>query len=326
MCRVWYKGQPLICNLCGTPGHRSSDCLNKNKCCLCGAEGHFARSCPNPWGLNDSQATPSGPDAPADAGAGPSLNENASAFSTFLNANTSASGDGASLSENNRATDTSLAENVSASGIVNASVEFASSSNENVSSGDPELALQGASDPSQIATVDNVASASGELVGDSSAIEELTSSASSSSCPISDFSQESQSILADAAINSNCNDSNLNSDSIVTSDVISNTNNRICDNPMTNVDQTVRTSNEVDEASPPMDTSGASLKWKHTLETRSASNSQDSSHFDFARPSHPRSASTDGKKRRGSSRSSASPSPGRPSGLPFVSPRRPHKV
>ena len=181
MCRVWYKGQPLICNLCSTPAHRSSDCLNKNKCRLCGAEGHFAQSCPNPWGLNDSQATPSGPDAPADAGARPSLNENASAFSTFLNANTSASGDGASLSEKNPATDTSLAENVSASGIVNAFVEFASSSNENVSSGNPELALKGASDPSQIATVDNVASVSGDLVGDSSAIEELTSSASSSS-------------------------------------------------------------------------------------------------------------------------------------------------
>ena len=90
---------------------------------------------------------------------------------------------------------------------------------------------------------------------------------------------------------------------------------------MTNVDQTVRTSNEVDEASPP-----AFLKRKHTSETRSAANSQDSSHFEFARPSRPRSASTDGKKRRGSSRSSASPSPGRPSGLPFVSPRRPHKV
>ena len=55
MCRVWYKGQPLICNLCGTSGHRSSECPNRNKCRLCGAKGHFARSCPNPWNRNPRQ-------------------------------------------------------------------------------------------------------------------------------------------------------------------------------------------------------------------------------------------------------------------------------
>ena len=64
MCSVWYKGQSLICNLCGTAGHRSSDCPNKDKCRLCGAEGHFARSCPSPWNRSDSQVANAGNDIP----------------------------------------------------------------------------------------------------------------------------------------------------------------------------------------------------------------------------------------------------------------------
>ena len=50
LCRFWYKGQPLICNLCGVQGHKSANCPNKDKCRRCGEVGHFARSCPNPWG------------------------------------------------------------------------------------------------------------------------------------------------------------------------------------------------------------------------------------------------------------------------------------
>ena len=49
MCRVWFKGQPLVCNLCGGKGHRAADCPNKDKCRLCGSRGHFARNCTNPW-------------------------------------------------------------------------------------------------------------------------------------------------------------------------------------------------------------------------------------------------------------------------------------
>ena len=49
ICRTWYRGQPLICNLCGVEGHKSANCPNKDKCRLCGKEGHVARSCPNPW-------------------------------------------------------------------------------------------------------------------------------------------------------------------------------------------------------------------------------------------------------------------------------------
>ena len=48
--RVWYKGQPLICNLCAVQGHKSADCPNRDKCRRCGLTGHFARNCPRPWG------------------------------------------------------------------------------------------------------------------------------------------------------------------------------------------------------------------------------------------------------------------------------------
>ena len=49
-CRIWYRGQPIVCNLCAKQGHVSANCPNKDKCRLCGQSGHFARSCPNPWG------------------------------------------------------------------------------------------------------------------------------------------------------------------------------------------------------------------------------------------------------------------------------------
>lgn len=49
LCRVWYKGQPLVCNLCGVQGHKSANCPNKDKCRLCGKSGHFARQCQDAW-------------------------------------------------------------------------------------------------------------------------------------------------------------------------------------------------------------------------------------------------------------------------------------
>ena len=49
ICRIWYRGQPLICNLCAVQGHKSVNCPNKDKCRRCGESGHFARACPNPW-------------------------------------------------------------------------------------------------------------------------------------------------------------------------------------------------------------------------------------------------------------------------------------
>ena len=43
LCRLWYRGQPLVCNLCAVQGHRSANCPNKDKCRKYGKTGHFAR-------------------------------------------------------------------------------------------------------------------------------------------------------------------------------------------------------------------------------------------------------------------------------------------
>lgn len=56
-CPIWYKGQPLVCNLCAKQGHRSATCLNKDKWRRCSVFGHFARNCPNPWGPNQDPPT-----------------------------------------------------------------------------------------------------------------------------------------------------------------------------------------------------------------------------------------------------------------------------
>ena len=56
-CRLWFKEQPIICNLCNVQGHKSADCPNRDKCRRCGVSGHFARSCPNPWGSERSSNT-----------------------------------------------------------------------------------------------------------------------------------------------------------------------------------------------------------------------------------------------------------------------------
>ena len=50
LCRVWYRGQPLICHLCKEEGHRAAVCPGRDKCRRCGETGHIARQCPNPWG------------------------------------------------------------------------------------------------------------------------------------------------------------------------------------------------------------------------------------------------------------------------------------
>ena len=46
-CRVWYKGQPLVCDICND-NHKAADCPLKGKCKRCREAGHFVRNCPKP--------------------------------------------------------------------------------------------------------------------------------------------------------------------------------------------------------------------------------------------------------------------------------------
>lgn len=49
-CKVWYRDQPLTCDICSKGGHKASACPDKGKCLRCHEAGHVARHCPNPWG------------------------------------------------------------------------------------------------------------------------------------------------------------------------------------------------------------------------------------------------------------------------------------
>lgn len=79
-CRTWFRGQPLVCNLCMDPGHKAADCPDKDKCRKCKQPGQFARQCPtveecsrchrsdhtasqctNAWGGGRAPAEPSPP-------------------------------------------------------------------------------------------------------------------------------------------------------------------------------------------------------------------------------------------------------------------------
>ena len=46
-CKVWYRGQPIICDICCKDGHNAGTCPDKGKCRLCHQIGHMARECPS---------------------------------------------------------------------------------------------------------------------------------------------------------------------------------------------------------------------------------------------------------------------------------------
>ena len=318
MCRVWYKGQPLICNLCGTPGHRSSDCPNKDKCRLCGAEGHFARSCPNPWGTSVSQVAPVGTDA------------NAPTVSLDAGASTSVA--------------TPVVPEAAASSGVRALAPTVVNSSP-----------QGEPTPSPVPIADAAGQNSGLRARESPEIGEFTSSASSSSDSISDFSQESQSVLANVAKLPSCGAINrgvTGNDTVTDNDTLAD-NYTVTDNDMVaendivldkdngnNAKLTKNPSgvnnsnvNDVDlnddlnssgvdsEDLSSMDTSGTSSKRKSD-----GGGDGDGVFVRPSRPARPRSASHDGSQAKKMRNVSASPSPGRHPGLPAVSPRRPRRV
>ena len=45
-CKVWYRGQPIYCDICKEGTHIAFNCPYKGKCLACKGVGHFARNCP----------------------------------------------------------------------------------------------------------------------------------------------------------------------------------------------------------------------------------------------------------------------------------------
>ena len=61
ICRLWVRGQPLICNICSERGHKAAVCPNKGACFRCKQKGHFARECRNAWGTAPQEPPPAAP-------------------------------------------------------------------------------------------------------------------------------------------------------------------------------------------------------------------------------------------------------------------------
>lgn len=67
--RVWYRDQPLQCDICHG-NHKVSECDLRGKCRRCRQEGHFSRNCPVPWGRTDNvvpRVSPVSDPSPAEA-------------------------------------------------------------------------------------------------------------------------------------------------------------------------------------------------------------------------------------------------------------------
>ena len=61
-CRVWYKGQPVRCNICRDVGHLAASCPNKGLCRRCKEPGHTVGQCSKAWNTaQTSVPTAAGP-------------------------------------------------------------------------------------------------------------------------------------------------------------------------------------------------------------------------------------------------------------------------
>lgn len=328
MCRVWYKGQPLICNLSGTQGHRSSNCPNKDKCRLCGAEGHFARACPNPWGRDEPQAS----SRPSDASVGETVAPSNGGSQVSGEPNRS-SPVGPTPPRNDQL---SSAVGDPSQTVVEGSVGNGSASSSGKEPG--HFVVEGSTvegsgssvseEPSQILTESvgdgsSTSKESSQIVvvdensGDGTDIEEF-SSPPLSSVSISDFSQESQSILnnigtSNIVVDELINESdNVNDNSVLSESTSNNDPKNVACNKRIN-DQDITISGSVNNVGvDSMDTSGESLKRKSRHDPKSA-----------ASVSRSRSVSLNRKRKKQGADASVSPVRGRHSGLPAVVSKRP---
>ena len=68
-CRVWYKGQPIRCNVCREVGHLAASCPNKGLCRRCKEPGHTAGQCKKAW--NTAQVSVPAVAGPSSSGVSP---------------------------------------------------------------------------------------------------------------------------------------------------------------------------------------------------------------------------------------------------------------
>lgn len=199
-CRVWYKGQPIICNLCGAQGHKSGECPDKDKCHLCKQLGYKARECNNPWGNNPPGARPqdAGRAASVPADAQPAGDRPPPESQQQPEVNVIAEDNPPSTSGRDQADD---AHDVSAESIP----------------------VGTAPDPVPAVFSSDVPLSRSQELQSSASISEFSSPEPSPSVVISDFSDDSQSILRDVPV---CNDgsqeeASLSSTGFPTSEVVS---------------------------------------------------------------------------------------------------------
>ena len=193
ICRVWYKGQPIICNSCGAQGHKANECPDKDKCHRCGESGHLARHCTNAWGTRSAPAGPSSGADPSDGADG--------------DANQDPPAQGASASE------AGVRPRSSSSGPP---AQGASASEASVVSGPPsDPSAQGASASETDVDPESRPSALADSLGIDDSPEPVIgefSTSQLSSPSISDFSDESQSILKPVNAN-NDRETNIDNES-----------------------------------------------------------------------------------------------------------------
>ena len=68
-CRVWYKGQPIRCNIFREVGHLAASCQNKGLCRRCKEPGHTAGQCAKAW--NTAQVSVPAVAGPSSSGVSP---------------------------------------------------------------------------------------------------------------------------------------------------------------------------------------------------------------------------------------------------------------
>lgn len=59
--KVWYRGQPVTCDVCHVKGHKAADCPSKGKCFVCKEEGHLSRDCTRRVNVPVTEAAPQSP-------------------------------------------------------------------------------------------------------------------------------------------------------------------------------------------------------------------------------------------------------------------------